>query len=163
MCVWQVEQLLSSYEKGSSSDIRITSLRAIGCSSNPEVIEKVLNILTSGERIKNQDAYIPLAGVRGTRAGCDAAWQHLLANWDVYLQRFPPGLSLLKHLIKDFCEGMSTPEQLSKFTEFFAERDTAGFDSAVRQVTDVVQSRISWVARDSEDVANWLKSNGYLA
>lgn len=118
--------------------------------------------MDSTDGIKDQDVYIPLRGVRSTRAGSDAAWQHLLKNWEQYYERFPPGLSMLKNLVKYFCDNMATPEQLSKFKAFFEGKDTQGVENSVRQVIDSVQAKISWVERDSEDVAAWLKSNGYM-
>ncbi len=118
--------------------------------------------MDSGDAIKDQDVYLPIKGVRSSRTGADAAWQHFLNNWDQYYERFPPALSMLKNLVKYFCENMGTPEQLSKFKAFFESKDTRGIDSSVRQVIDSVQAKLSWVERDSEDVVAWLKSNGYM-
>ncbi len=118
--------------------------------------------MDSGDAIKDQDVYLPVKGVRSSRIGADAAWKHFLSNWDQYYKRFPPGLSMLKNLVKYFCENMGTSEQLTQFKAFFEGKDTQGFDNSVRQVIDSVQAKLSWVERDSDDVVAWLKANGYM-
>ncbi|KAJ6784883.1 hypothetical protein PWT90_00903 [Aphanocladium album] len=149
-------------ETSGVSDERISALRGCSYSGDLKVIEKVFAAMGNPDSIKDQDVYIPTRGIRSTRTGSDAAWQHLLNNWDTYYERFPPGLSMLKNLVKYFCENMATPEQLAKFKDFFAARDTQGVDNSVRQVIDSVQAKISWVERDHDDVVAWLKSNGYM-
>lgn len=151
------------YQEGGTSDERISALKTIGYSDDPKIIQNVLAAIIDGKSIQNQDVYIPISGIRSTRNGCDAAWHHFLDNWDQYSKRFPPGLSLLRSLVRHFCEGMGTLEQLSTFKAFFADKNTEGYDSSVRHVIDVVQARISWTERDSADIIAWFKTNGYIS
>jgi hypothetical protein len=37
-----------------------------------------------------------------------------------------------------------------------------GFDRAVSQSLDSIQSKSNWVQRDHADVEQWLKTNGFL-
>lgn len=157
-----MNQLLDRYRTSSVSDERISALRGCGFSNDPQVIKQVLAAMDNSEAIKDQDVYIPIGGIRSSRTGADAAWKHFLANWDTFYERFPPGLSMLKNLVKFFCEGMGTPEQLSQFKAFFEGKDIRGVDNSVRQVIDSVQAKLSWVERDSDDVVAWLKGNGYM-
>lgn len=143
--------------------MRITALRCIGATEDPAILDKALEVISDSKTIKDQDVYVPLGGIRTTRAGCEKSCEHFLSNWDKYYERFPPGLSMLRSLVKFFCDGMGTREQLSKFKAFFADKDQQGYDNSVRQVIDIVQAKISWVERDSENVSAWLKTNGYLA
>ncbi|PMB68004.1 Aminopeptidase 2, mitochondrial [Beauveria bassiana] len=149
-------------ETSSVSDERIAALKGCGYTSDPKVIEQLFAAMDSGDAIKDQDIYIPVSGVCSSRTGAEVAWQHLLNNWDQYCERFPPGLSMLKNLVKVFCENMGTSEQLSRFKTFFEHKDTRGIDNSVRQVIDSVQAKLSWVERDSEDVVAWLRENGYM-
>ncbi|OAA66199.1 aminopeptidase [Cordyceps fumosorosea ARSEF 2679] len=158
----EMNQLLDRYRTSSVSDERISALRGCGFSNDPQVIKQVLAAMDNSEAIKDQDVYIPIGGIRSSRTGADAAWKHFLANWDTFYERFPPGLSMLKNLVKFFCEGMGTPEQLSQFKAFFEGKDIRGVDNSVRQVIDSVQAKLSWVERDSDDVVAWLKGNGYM-
>ncbi|KAF1730923.1 Aminopeptidase 2, mitochondrial [Beauveria bassiana] len=158
----ELAQLLNLYQTSSVSDERIAALKGCGYASDPKVIEQLFAAMDSGDAIKDQDIYIPVRGVCSSRTGAEVAWQHLLNNWDQYCERFPPGLSMLKNLVKDFCENMGTSEQLSRFKTFFEHKDTRGIDNSVRQVIDSVQAKLSWVERDSEDVVAWLRENGYM-
>ncbi|KAM0739212.1 hypothetical protein ACQRIT_006949 [Beauveria bassiana] len=158
----ELAQLLNIYQTSSVSDERIAALKGCGYTNDPKVIEQLFAAMDSGDAIKDQDIYIPVRGVCSSRTGAEVARQHLLNNWDQYCERFPPGLSMLKNLVKDFCENMGTSEQLSSFKTFFEHKDTRGIDNSVRQVIDSVQAKLSWVERDSEDVVAWLRENGYM-
>ncbi|KAM3516098.1 hypothetical protein MY11210_000380 [Beauveria gryllotalpidicola] len=96
---------------------RIAALRGCGYTSVPKVIEQLFAAMDSGDAIKDQDLYVPVRGTRSSRTGAEAAWQHFLNNLDQYCERFPPGLSMLKNLVKYLCENMGTSEQLSTFKD----------------------------------------------
>ncbi|KAM3439683.1 hypothetical protein NHJ13734_003623 [Beauveria thailandica] len=158
----ELAQLLNLYQTSGVSDERIAALKGCGYTSDAKVIEQLFAAMDSGDAIKDQDLYIPVRGICSSRTGAEVAWQHFLNNWDQYCERFPPGLSMLKNLVKDFCKNMGTSEQLSAFSTFFEHKDTQGIDNSVRQVIDSVQAKLSWVERDSEDVVAWLRGNGYM-
>ncbi|OAA45214.1 aminopeptidase 2 [Beauveria brongniartii RCEF 3172] len=158
----ELAQLLNLYQTSGVSDERIAALKGCGYTSDAKVIEQLFAAMDSGDAIKDQDLYVPVRGVCSSRTGAEVAWQHFLNNWDQYCERFPPGLSMLKNLVKDFCKNMGTSEQLSAFKTFFEHKDTQGIDNSVRQVIDSVQAKLSWVERDSEDVVAWLRGNGYM-
>ncbi|KAM3562523.1 hypothetical protein ARSEF4850_002741 [Beauveria asiatica] len=158
----ELAQLLNLYQTSGVSDERIAALKGCGYTSDAKVIEQLFAAMDSGDAIKDQDLYIPVRGICSSRTGAEVAWQHFLNNWDQYCERFPPGLSMLKNLVKDFCKNMGTSEQLSAFKTFFEHKDTQGIDNSVRQVIDSVQAKLSWVERDSEDVVAWLRGNGYM-
>jgi aminopeptidase 2 len=54
-------------------------------------------------------------------------------------------------------------EQLDDVDRFFADKDKTGYDRTLEQSKDSIRSKISWLARDQEDVTSWLKANGYLS
>ncbi|KAJ3499160.1 hypothetical protein NLG97_g560 [Lecanicillium saksenae] len=144
----ELDQLLNIYKTSGVTDERISALRGCGFSGDLKVIRKLLAALDSPDGVKEQDVYIPLRGLRSTRAATASV--------------SPPGLSMLTGLVRVFCDNLATAEQLAKFKAFFEGRDTQGVDNAIRQVIDVTQSKVSWVERDHDDVVAWLKGNGYM-
>ena len=87
----------------------------------------------------------------------------MTANWDDLYKKLPPGLSMLGNMVMIMTSGFTTQEQLSKVDKFFGAKNNNGYDQSLEQSKDAIRSKISWLSRDREDVAAWLKANGYSA
>lgn len=53
-------------------------------------------------------------------------------------------------------------EQYHEVEDFFKDKDTKGYDKSLAQSLEVIKGNANWVARDGNDVKQWLKSHGYL-
>lgn len=126
------------------------------------MVERTLALLFGGE-VKDQDVYMPISGLRSHPAGIEAMFSWMTTNWDEIYKRLPPGLSMLGSMVMITTSGFTTQEQLSRVDEFFAAKDNKGYDQSLEQSKDAIRSKVSWLARDREDVAAWLKANGYSA
>jgi aminopeptidase 2 len=120
-----------------------------------------LALLFSGE-VKDQDIYMPTAGLRGHANGVEALFVCMTENWDELVKKLPPALSLLGTMVTICTSGFTNQEQLGRVEKFFADKPTAGFDQSLAQSLDAIRSKVSWLERDRADVADWLKANGYL-
>ena len=126
------------------------------------MVERTLALLFGGE-VKDQDVYMPVSGLRSHGVGIEAMFAWMSDNWDELYKRLPPGLSMLGNMVMIMTTGFTTQEQLSKVDEFFAAKNNNGYDQSLEQSKDAIRSKVSWLARDREDVAAWLKANGYSA
>lgn len=117
-------------------------------------------MLFSGE-VKDQDIYMPAAGLRSHPEGIEALFDWLQENWEQLIVKIPPSFSMLGSLVSIFTSSFTTKEQLEKVEGFFAGKSTAGFEMSLAQSLDAIRSKISYLERDREDVKAWLKSNGY--
>ncbi|KUI66742.1 Aminopeptidase 2, mitochondrial [Cytospora mali] len=158
----EYEKVLDFYRKSNSSDERNTALRVLGRAKQPELIQKTLDLLFSGE-VKDQDIYMPTAGLRSHPEGIEALFKWMCSNWDELYKRLPPALSMLGSMVQIMTSSFTQPEQLAKVEKFFEDKNKSGYDQALAQSLDGVRSKISWVGRDKGDVAAWLKENGYDA
>lgn len=111
--------------------------------------------------VRDQDMYMPASGLRSHGEGIEALFQWLTENWDALIKKCPPGFSQLGTMVTIFTASLAKKEQLQKVEEFFAPKDTAGFEMSLAQSMDSIRSKVSWLERDREDVAKWLKENGY--
>ncbi len=118
-------------------------------------------MLFSGE-VKEQDIYLPAAGLRSHSEGVEALFEWMTKNWDELVRKLPPGLSMLGSMVTILTSSFTTPEQKARVEKFFDGRNTVGYDQSLAQSLDAIQSRSPGLERDKEDVANWLKQNGYL-
>ncbi len=152
--------MLNYYRSSTSSDERNTCLRVLGRAKDPELIKRTLGLLF-GSEVKDQDVYMPVSGLRTHAEGIEALFAYMEENWELVYKRLPPGLTMLGSMVMIFTSGFTKKEQLAKVDKFFEGKNTNGFNQSLEQSKDAVRSKISWLERDREDVAAWLKANGY--
>ncbi|KAK5991684.1 YscII [Cladobotryum mycophilum] len=146
----EYDQILEVYRASSNSDERNTCLRSLGRAKDPELIKRTLG-LVFGDEVKDQDSYLPISGLRSHPEGIDALFGWMVENWELLYKKCP----------LHYRSGFTTQEQLDKVEKFFTEKDTNGYEMSLAQSKDSIRSKISWVERDRDDVASWVKSNGY--
>ncbi|KAK1776597.1 peptidase family M1-domain-containing protein [Copromyces sp. CBS 386.78] len=158
----EYDTILNFYRTSTNSDERNTALRCLGRAKSPELIKSTLDLLFSGE-IKDQDVYMPTAGLRSHPEGIEALFTWMTENWDELVKRFPPQLSMLGTLVTIFTSSFTKKEQLAKVEKFFEGKSTNGFEMSLAQSLDAIRSKVAWIERDGEDVAKWVKDNKYSA
>ncbi|PHH86950.1 hypothetical protein CDD83_9549 [Cordyceps sp. RAO-2017] len=156
----EYDKILDFYQASTSSDERNICLRTLGRAKDPELIKRTLGLLF-GNEVKDQDVYMPVSGLRGHAAGIEAMFTWMTENWDKMYERLPPSLSMLGTMVSIMTSGFTTQEQLSRVDKFFGDKSLSGYDQSLEQSKDSVRSKISWLGRDRQDVAAWLKANGY--
>ncbi|KAK4111805.1 hypothetical protein N656DRAFT_789986 [Canariomyces notabilis] len=156
----EYEKVLNFYRTSTNSDERNTALRCLGRAKDPELIKQTLGLLFSGE-VKDQDIYMPATGLRSHPEGIEALFTWMTENWGELVKKLPPALSMLGSMVTIFTSSYTKKEQLARVEKFFEGKSTNGFDQSLAQSLDAIRSKITWVERDREDVATWLKKNGY--
>ncbi|PNY22477.1 Aminopeptidase 2, mitochondrial [Tolypocladium capitatum] len=158
----EYNKILEHYRSATNSDERNSCLRCLGRAKDPILVERTLALLFGGE-VKDQDVYLPVSGLRSHPAGIEAMFAWMTTNWDEIYRRLPPGLSILGNMVMIMTSGFTTQDQLSNVEKFFVSKNNNGYDQSLEQSKDSIRSKVSWLARDGEDVAAWLKANGYSA
>ncbi|KAG6363382.1 hypothetical protein INS49_008480 [Diaporthe citri] len=158
----EYEKIIDFYRNSTNSDERNTALRSLGRARQPELIQKTLDLLFSGE-IKDQDIYLPTSGLRTHPEGINALFKWMNENWDELYKRLPPALSMLGSMVQIMTSSFTKPEQLAEVEKFFKDKNTSGYDQSLAQSLDGVRSKIQWLERDRSDVATWLAQNGWGA
>lgn len=153
--------VLNEYVTAKQSSERNTALRSLGFAEDPKLIQRSLDYALSKE-VKTQDLYMPLSGLRAHKAGIIALWSWVQENWDVLTKRLPPGMSLLGDVVAMSTSSFTKEEQVADVRRFFSEKGTKGFDLELAQSLDTIKAKQSWLARDKEDVQQWLVENKYL-
>jgi len=115
--------VLDRYRNAPTSDEKNTALRSLGAAEDPALIQRTLELARSDE-VKNQDIYMPLAGLRGHVTGIEARWAWLKKNWDELYKRLPPSLGMLGTVVQITTSSFCTESQLKEVEEFFASKDT---------------------------------------
>lgn len=156
----EYDVVLDTYRTSKNSDERNTALRSLGRARDPELIQKSLSLPFSGE-VKEQDIYLPIAGLRTHPAGIEALFQWMTVNWDELTRKLPAGLSMLGTVVGLCTSGFTSKEQMARVEKFFSDQSTKGFDKGLAQSLDSIRAKDAWISRDKADVEAWVKENEY--
>ncbi|KAF3062328.1 Aminopeptidase 2, mitochondrial [Daldinia childiae] len=156
----QYDALVDFFRKSSNSDERNTALRCIGRAKDPALIKQTLDFVLSGE-IKSQDLYLPASGLRSHAEGIEALFSWLTEKWPEISKRLSGNAPILGSMVTICTSSFAKADQLQKVEEFFKDIDTKSFAQPLAQSKDAIRSKIAWLERDRDDVAKWVKENGY--
>lgn len=119
----EYDVILDRFRNAPTSDEKNTALRSLGAAESAALIKRTLDLASSDE-VKNQDIYMPLAGLRSHANGIEARWEWLKTNWDSIYKRLPPSLGMLGTVVQISTASFCTEKQLNEVQEFFAAKDT---------------------------------------
>lgn len=137
-------------------------MRSLGRARDPELMKQTLALALSGE-VKNQDLYLPIAGLRSHAEGISALFEWLQEQWPELHKRLNGNPNMLGSMVTICTAGFTQAGQLEKVEAFFKDIDTKSFDQSLAQSKDSIRSKVSWIERDGKDVADWVDANGYRA
>lgn len=157
----EYDALVKEYETATSSDERNAALRSLGRAKDPELIQRTLAYSIS-KSVKEQDIYLPLAGLRAHQEGIEAFWTWMKENWDLLKAKMPPSFTLLGSTVSMATSSFTKEEQLRDVEKFFEGKSTKGFDRNLAQSFDAIKAKIGWLQRDKVAVEQWLKEKKYL-
>ena len=109
-----------------------------------------------------QDIYMPIGGLSTTSLGIEMRWKWMQKNWPELVEKLPPSMTMLSSVVSICVAGFTKKEQLDEVTKFFEGMDKKGFNRSLEQSSDSIRAKSSWLDRDGEDVAGWLRERGYL-
>ncbi|SNX84196.1 probable AAP1 - alanine/arginine aminopeptidase [Melanopsichium pennsylvanicum] len=157
----EYEAVLAIYRKPQTPTHKIAAMLALGAPTEAKLLDRTVEFLYSNE-VKEQDFMYFFAALSGNPKGRRIIWEATKARWDVLSKRFAGNFSLSR-LIEYSFSAFSSEKDAQDVEDFFKGKDTAKFSMGLSQGLDAVRSKARWVERDSKDVEEWLKSNGYLA
>lgn len=158
----EYDQVYNLYKTTESKDEALDCLEALGRNNDPELIKRSLGMMLTKD-LSSHDSHKLLGGLRAHSEGVEAMVQYLVNNWDRLIEDMPPTLTALPRTVSYMTTAIRSQEQLDRVVDFFKDKDLTGFENNLKQSIEAVRSKLAWIERDSEDVAAWVKANGYLA
>ncbi|KAH7359065.1 aminopeptidase [Plectosphaerella cucumerina] len=149
----EYQTVLDFSRTAETSDQRNSALRTLGQSR--QMIPQTLELLLSG-KIRDQDIYLPIGGLRSSREGIEGLFGWMTSNWDAIYKKFPKESTMIGSIVAYSVGGLSTQKQLDAVEQFFGNKSKAGFDRSLAQATDSVRARVTWTERDNQDLRQWL-------
>lgn len=100
---------------------------------------------------------MPASGLRSHIEGTRALFNFMTENWEQLVTKLPPSSTMLGSMVQICTATFTTQADLDRVEAFFKDKSTKGFEMPLAQSLDAIRSKISWLARDREDVKHWVE------
>lgn len=156
-----IDYILQEVTQPTSLNSREVALSALGQINNDELSDKIISYLIDINTIPIMDSHflaVPLSTNISTR---DKYWNFFCDNYDEFYKHMSTNMVVLDRLIKLSLKNYQSLEKFDQITEFFKDKNIHGFERSLKQALDTVKINAVWYERDSGEVKQWLKTNGY--
>lgn len=157
----EYEAIKSEYRKTTSTDGKEICLVAMGRNKDAALARDLLNFVLSDE-VPVQDCHNGPMAVAGNNDTRLEVWKFLQSEWDGKLTKVRSSATVVfDRWIKTGLNQFSDRDTGKEIQAFFKDKDTAGFDRSLAQVSDNIEANAAYKERDEQVLLEWLKANGY--
>jgi len=156
----EYEAILKVYRQPCNPSDKIAAMVALCAPEDPKLINRTFDFILSGE-VKEQDFMYFFSGLAKNQASRRDMFKFVQKNLEDLLVRFKGNFSIGR-LIQYSFDRFTTEADRQSVIEFFKDKDTAIYQSALAQGLDTVKSKASWLSRDKDNIIDWLKSKQFL-
>ncbi len=147
-----VDSLLKSHQATHSNDLQISIAAGLTSTKDPEVVTKLLDLLTDTSIIRAQDTMHWYVWLLRNRYGRNLTWQWLRDHWDWIVETFG-GDNTYDDFVRYTAGSLVNQQQLDEFRDFFEPKQV---DPALKRVIEVglaeLAGRVDLIERDSPAV-----------
>ena len=123
--------------------------------SQPEMLQRALDMSVDQDQIRVQDAPRILMGVGGNLRGLDLTWEFMKDNWPELERRYAGGGFAIMRLVS-ITGGFTTAEAAQDVRSFFEEHPTPAATRAIQQSLERIELNRLWLERNRAELAEWL-------
>ena len=123
--------------------------------SQPEMLQRALDMSVDQDQIRVQDAPRILMGVGGNLRGLDLTWEFMKSNWAELERRYAGGGFAIMRLVS-ITGGFTTAEAAEDVRSFFEEHPTPAATRAIQQSLERIELNRLWLERNRAELAEWL-------
>ena len=128
---------------------------ALTQSSQPELLQRALDMSVDQDQIRVQDAPRILMGVGGNIRGLNLTWEFMKNNWPELERRYAGGGFAIMRLVS-ITGGFATEEAAQDVRSFFEEHPTPAATRAIQQSLERIELNRLWLERNRAELAEWL-------
>ncbi|MDB5167348.1 MAG: putative Aminopeptidase [Candidatus Saccharibacteria bacterium] len=143
-----VDELLATYKKSSSGELRQDISVGITSTRIPEKINGLLEIIKDADIVRPQDAarwFIYMIRGRDSR---DVTWQWIRDNWQWVMDTFSSGKSYDEYP-RYTATALSTKKQLQEYIDFFTPlKNDIALSRAISMGISEIEGRVELIERD---------------
>ena len=156
----EYETVQKLFNETTANDIRERLLTAMCKVQTSELVSNLLDFSFS-DKVATQDIHYGTAALAANAAARHVQWEYVKTNWDMIVKKIGGNLQVFDRYIQYVIGRFSSLEAERDITEFFKDKNTAGYDRGIVQKLDVIKGNAKYKERDADLVLEWLKTNGY--
>ncbi|KAJ1658321.1 hypothetical protein IWQ61_002423 [Dispira simplex] len=154
----ELDYVTRYYEETTVSDQKMLALSSMGWITDESLIPRVLDYIIS-DKVRNQDIHVVLMTLGANPATRYQAWEFIKVNWAMFEERYKASMLYFGAIAKAVSSEFVTASMADKVDEFFKTKDISRIDRAVNQTLEKIRLVSAWVARDKNEVAQWLEEH----
>ncbi|KAE8234742.1 hypothetical protein CF326_g220 [Tilletia indica] len=161
--VKEFEALLRHYQSTPIPSQKIAALVGLCSASDPTLLSRTADILfgTGGE-IRQQDWLYVFAGLADNPISRRVWWETVKKHFEEVYKVLEASVSFSR-IVESCITRFTRKEDLDDVEAFFKDKETSKYSMGLQQGLDSIRSNSRWLQRDSEDVAEWLRSHDFLS
>jgi len=151
----EINQMIQVYKSASLPAQKITALRCIGYSRNPDLIKKGVEYMMT-EEVRMQDRFFLLSALASSSVGREFCWEFVKHHWKEFEEKFSH--NLLPRVISLTCENFNTIEKAKDVEAYFSVKKVSGTERTIAQTIEAITSNSSIYQRNLEPLSKFLAS-----
>jgi len=149
----ELNQMINVYKTSVLPAQKITALRCIGGTRNPDLVNKGLEYMMSDD-VRMQDRFILLHSLCSTPIGRQICWDYVKQHWNAITEKFSANLA--PRVITETCEDFSTLEMARDFEAFFAVHKAENMERTIAQTLECIHSNADILHRNEKPMIEFM-------
>ena len=150
------DRYVGRMEEDRTPQDRQRHLIGLGTFEDPALVQRALE-LSLTPQVRTQDVGILLARLLGNRAGKQAAWDFVRAQWPAVEQRLPP---FPRRRLIAATTSLATAEGRCEVEAFFREHPVEGAERTLQQTLEQLDLLVAFRERAAPRLRDWLAARG---
>jgi len=152
----EYDDCLKIYRTAELQEEKLRALRALGYSTNPDLIHKTLEFGLSDE-VRAQDLYIVIWSCAvSSKTGRELTWKFMQNSWKAIHNKIGNSGMLLDRIIAFATQDFASEEKAQEVREYFAKNPVPSAERSIKQSIESIMVNARWLTRNRQSVANWL-------
>eukprot|EP00729_Bicosta_minor_P010942 gene10942-26456_t len=151
----EFDALVKLYADADAADQKVIILRSLGAASDRAVMQAVIDFTMTGDAVRDQDIYIPIAYLASNTAGRDFCYQWFCENFESLHDRFYKGSFLFGRIISSVCSKFATYERADEIEKMFDDCKLE-LTLAISQAIEGVRVNARWLESCKEGVSTFV-------
>ena len=157
----EYEAVLKIYREAKVVDQKLAALGALGSIKDASLLRRTLD-MSMTDAVRPQDIIYIIGPVASNQLGRAITWPWVKENWDILYQRYyKSSMSLLSRIVSSSVEDFGSQKWYEDVEGFFKDKEVSSINRAIQQSLEKIKAHTSWLDRDRNAVADWLKKNSF--
>ncbi|KAJ7134962.1 leucyl aminopeptidase [Mycena crocata] len=150
----EYEAILKIHDKPKTPTTLLSAIYAMGATRDEALLDRTFSFILTKSR--DQDIVYFFRSLQVNPMSRRRLPEFFKENYDFLMKRFE-GNFTIKSLVSTSFGALTTKADYDSIEEFFKDKDTAKYNMALAQTLETIRTRIAYMERSGDDLAQWLE------